>query len=75
MNEIRLACCHCDREDMDGITAEQLEKAVQDGWTEITRVQNLAQSLAPVGPNDPGSVFDWYTHLGICFDCKGGGDI
>ncbi len=53
MNDIRLACCHCDREDMDGITSEQLEKAVQNGWTEITRVQNLAQSLAPVGPNDP----------------------
>jgi len=32
---IRLACAACDRDDMDGITPEQLEQAKAQGWTGI----------------------------------------
>jgi hypothetical protein len=36
---IRLACAGCDRDDMDGITPEQLEQAKAQGCTDIEEVQ------------------------------------
>lgn len=68
--KIRLACAYCSRDDCDGIT--NLKAAV--GWTDIGRVQSYRQacktyddpSKAPAGY----SIFDWWTHLGVCPDCQ-----
>ena len=42
---IRLACGACDRDDMDGITPEQLEQAKAEGWTGIEEVQSYDDSM------------------------------
>lgn len=64
---IRLACLICDREDCDGI------KCVPKDWHDVERVQTLRQARKTY--DDPSkappgfSVFDWWTHLGVCPDC------
>lgn len=70
---IRLACICCDRQDFDGITAEELQQAVRNGWLDIQRVQSDDEShqtyadsaQAPAGH----SIFAWWTHLGCCPAC------
>ena len=55
---IRLACAACDRDDMDGITPEQLEQAKAQGWTDIEEVQSYDDSMQTYdNPDDapPGS--------------------
>jgi hypothetical protein len=42
---IRLACAACDRDNMDGITPEQLEQAKAQGWTGIEEVQSCDESM------------------------------
>jgi hypothetical protein len=42
---IRLACAACDRDEMDGITPEQLEQAKAQGWTGIEEVQSYDDSM------------------------------
>lgn len=61
---IRLACRACDRSDMDGIT--DLTQAV--GWTNIYEVQTYEEACKEVAPDEQGSVFEWWTHLGLCPD-------
>ena len=71
---IRLACASCDRDDMDGITPEQLEQAKAQGWTGIEDVQSHDDSMQTYdNPDDAPAGFDitaWYTHLGTCPDCQ-----
>lgn len=52
LQDIRLACMECDREDYDPTT---LEKAIGDGWDDI--------SYCPPTEN-------WWTHLGYCPKCR-----
>ncbi len=64
MDPIRLACRLCDGEDCDGVAS------VPHGWFDVQEVQSYAASLQTVDRNDSRkSVFDWFTHLGICPDC------
>jgi hypothetical protein len=71
---IRLACAYCNREDMDGITQEQLEQCRTRGWTDITETQSYEESLRTYeNPADAPPGFDvtaWYTHIGVCPDCR-----
>jgi hypothetical protein len=71
---IRLACSECDRDDKDGITAEQLAQCEVQGWTNIIVVQSFEDACrtyddpaaAPKGHDSTA----WYTHLGLCPDCQ-----
>jgi hypothetical protein len=70
---IRLACRVCDRDDLDGITAAQLKRAIKNGWKDVERVQTYAQACRTYKKSEdepPGfSRLDWWTHLGNCPDC------
>lgn len=66
---IRLACMACDRGDYDGTT---IEKALHDGWEDISEEQTLEEACREyeLGNTSPGkSIFDWFTHLGFCPSC------
>ena len=71
---IRLACSNCDRSDRDGITEAELSKCRQEGWTEIDFIQTYEQSVAthenPAAAPPGFDVTAWYTHLGLCPECK-----
>jgi hypothetical protein len=70
---IRLACMYCDRQDFDGISEQSLQDAIAGGWEYVDQVQSQAEAAQthPIGKEPPGfSVFDWWTHLGICPDCR-----
>lgn len=63
----RLACQGCDRDDFDGV------KRLPKGWDYIRRVQSLKESLTTYDRDEYPkgySVLDWYTHMGICPDCR-----
>lgn len=64
---IRLACSCCDRDDMDGITAQQLQKAIKAGWIRVSQEQTYHQAIMESPPAQ--SPLDWWTHLGTCPDC------
>jgi hypothetical protein len=74
---IRLSCAYCEN-DHDGITPAGLAALKRAGWADIQRMQTYNQSIKTY--DDPAkappgySVFDWFTHLGICPECvaKGG---
>jgi hypothetical protein len=70
----RLGCISCDRQEFDGITAEELEQAKADGWRDIESFQSLEDSMRTYdNPNDAPPSFDvtaWYTCLGECPDCQ-----
>ena len=62
---IRLACLNCDRQDCDGVAE------LPPGWQDMGGVQSYEESIREIDPNDrDGSVFAWYTHLGLCPDCQ-----
>jgi hypothetical protein len=71
---IRLACLNCDRSDFDGISGAELADCLASGWTDIAFIQTYEQSTtayddpadAPAGHD----VTEWYTHLGLCPDCR-----
>jgi len=64
MGKIRLACLYCDREDFDGVDV------IPSDWTEVDEVQTFEESCREACPTDAKvSVFDWYTHLGVCPEC------
>jgi hypothetical protein len=67
----RIACNECEREDYDGAT---LDQAVADGWEDICFYQSWEDSAKTYdNPDDAPphySVLDWYTHCGLCPDCK-----
>ena len=71
---IRLACSDCDRIDRDGITDAELAACVAEGWTAISFVQTYEQSVVtydnPADAPADHHVTDWYTHLGLCPDCR-----
>ncbi len=72
-NEVRLGCMYCDRQDFDGISEQALKDAIAAGWEYVDQVQSPAEAAQthPLGDEPPGfSVFDWWTHLGICPDCR-----
>ena len=65
MGKIRLACMFCDRDDCDGVDA------IPAAWFAVDEVQSYEQSIrdAELTSTDV-SVFDWYTHLGVCPECQ-----
>lgn len=66
MNTIRLACRLCDRDDFDHVAELPLD------WFDVQEVQALETALQSVDlqlPADSLSVFDWFTHLGVCPKC------
>ena len=62
--KIRLGCHRCDRDDFDGV--ETLPK----DWCDIQEVQSYEDAMHEISANDPGSAFDWQTHLGTCPECQ-----
>lgn len=61
----RLACVSCDRDDYDGVYR------LPQNWTDIQKVQSLAESKEPVEEGDSTrSLFDWHTHEGYCPECQ-----
>jgi hypothetical protein len=75
---IRLACSNCDRSDRDCITEAQLAACQAEGWTDIDFFQTYEQSVTSSdNPADAPPGYDvtaWYTHLGLCPDCRAEGD-
>jgi len=75
---IRLACSECSRDDMDGISQEQLDAAIRGGWGRVRQVQTYEESITVYDdPADapPGySVLDWFTHIGVCPECSKEGE-
>jgi hypothetical protein len=73
---VRLACSECDRQDKDGITPEELDACLAEGWTDINEVQTYEQSITTYEiPEYAPSGFEitaWHTHLGLCPDCQEG---
>lgn len=70
--KIRLACQYCFRDDCDMINE------IPPGWTDVSEEQTFEQACATYdGPGEtppPGfSLFDWFTHLGTCPECKAAG--
>lgn len=64
MGKIRLACLYCDRNDFDSVDE------IPSDWFEVDEVQTYEESCQQATPTDPKvSVFDWYTHLGVCPEC------
>lgn len=62
---IRLACQHCDTTECDGV------ESVPPDWTEVFEVQSYAASCEEIPAEDQSrSPFEWYTHLGICPECR-----
>lgn len=72
-NWVRLGCDQCDRDDCDGISETMLE-LMKGVWEDIAYVQSYEQAIKIYeNPDDapPGfSALDWWTHLGLCPDCK-----
>lgn len=65
MGKIRLACRHCDTKEYD------LVDEIPADWDDIEEVQSLSASLEEVPSGDDSrSVLEWYTHLGICPECR-----
>lgn len=73
-NEVRLACSECDCDDEDFITEQRLEECKVAGWEDITWVQSYEDSTKTYDNRNAEpenySVRDWYTHIGLCPDCK-----
>ena len=73
--KIRLGCTWCDRTDYDMITDVELENAIQDGWSDVVRIQFFQEACKTyqVPEQEPVDfcVLDWETHLGTCPDCIG----
>jgi hypothetical protein len=71
---IRLGCGNCDRSDHDGITEAELAGCLAEGWTDIVVVQTYEQSVVtydnPADAPADHHVTEWYTHLGLCPDCR-----
>ena len=71
---IRLSCMECDRQDFDGIDAATLKKCKRAGWEDISREQTYEQSIKTYNDDEEVppyySALDWFTHLGICPECK-----
>jgi hypothetical protein len=64
MGKILLACTECEREDFDGVDE------IPSDWRDVHEVQSYEESCREVDPRDyKASVFEWYTHLGICPEC------
>lgn len=64
MDKIRLACRFCDRDDCDGV------RELPFDWFAIEEVQAFEVAIqTAAASNTRTSVFDWYTHLGVCPDC------
>lgn len=64
MGKIRLACMFCDRDDYDFVDALPLN------WFSVDEVQTYEASLREADLSRPDiSVFDWYTHIGVCPSC------
>lgn len=62
---IRLACLHCDTDECDGVMEIPLD------WSDVFEVQSYEDACKPVALDDAvRSPFEWYTHLGVCPDCK-----
>jgi hypothetical protein len=65
MAKIRLACLFCDREDLDGVDS------LPSDWFAVDEVQSYEESIREADlTNANVSVFDWYTHLGVCPECQ-----
>lgn len=65
MSRIRLACMFCDREDFDGVGT------LPSDWFAVDEVQSYEESIREADLSDTKiSVFDWYTHLGVCPECQ-----
>jgi hypothetical protein len=61
----RLACLYCDTTECDGV------QVIPDDWADVDFVRSYARACEEVAFDDPKrSVFDWYTHLGVCPDCQ-----
>ena len=66
---IRLACGECDTEECDGVSQ------IPPSWKDVREVQSQDDSLTEVSADDKQrSLFDWYTHLGLCPTCQPEGD-
>jgi hypothetical protein len=71
---IRLACYDCDRNDFDGVTMDQFQQALRDGWINVRQVQLYEDSIKTY--NDPADepqgfiVLNWFTHIGTCPNCQ-----
>lgn len=64
MGSIRLACRFCDSHDYDFV------ESLPTDWFDIQEVQSYQDSLRQVTRSvNERSVFDWYTHLGVCPEC------
>jgi hypothetical protein len=63
--EIRLACRYCDTEQCDGIAT------IPPDWGDVEDVQSYTESSQEVPLGDSTrSPLDWYTHLGVCPECR-----
>lgn len=70
---IRLSCKECDRDDYDGISESHLE-LILPLWGDVHQVQSWADATTvwteeQCQQHDRSNV-DWYTHLGVCPDCR-----
>ncbi len=63
--KIRLACCQCDTDSCDGVDE------IPADWSDVQFVQSLEESQREVAAGDQTrSVTQWFTHLGICPECR-----
>jgi hypothetical protein len=72
---VRLACQERDNDEFDGITEEELAALIAKGeWQDIEENQTYAESISTFEPDrkpPPGwSVLVWFTHIGLCPDCR-----
>ena len=62
---IRLACLYCDTDECDGVMA------IPPDWADVEEVQSYAESVERIPVGDPTrSPLEWYTHLGVCPECR-----
>lgn len=62
---IRLACMQCDTDEAAWV------KEVPPGWEVCCEVQTTQKSLQPASEYHKHSeTLEWYTHLGLCPDCR-----
>jgi hypothetical protein len=55
----------CDREDFDGVDS------LPSDWFAVDEVQSYEESIREADLSDMTiTVFDWYTHLGVCPECQ-----
>ncbi len=71
---VRLARHECDIDEFDGITeaelAELIARAEWQGIEESRRYEQACRTFGSDEKTPPGwSVFDWFTHIGICPGC------